>query len=133
MLFDKLFLTVSIVPNAAPVASNVSITGTPVVGEILGVTFDYSDAESDLEGAHVYNWWMADTQEGEYAAIALDESTVLLTEAYSDKWIKVSVTPVALTGTSPGTEVFSSAVQVGAFLFSFDFSYADNSSYLVLI
>ena len=43
-------------PNTPPTASNVSISGTPQVGQVLTGSYTYADAEEDLEGASTFRW-----------------------------------------------------------------------------
>ena len=54
----------AIYTNQAPVASNVTFTGTLEVGHTLTATYDYSDAESDLEGVSTFLWFRADDGSG---------------------------------------------------------------------
>ena len=90
--------------NAAPKVSAVSITdsngGKAEVGDQLVGNYTYSDADNDAEGATRFRWLRNRTPIA--GAIA---STYTLTEADSGAIIKFEVTPVALTGTSPGIAV----------------------------
>jgi hypothetical protein len=91
--------------NNAPVASNVTISGTPQVGQILTGTYTYTDSEADLEGASTYRWLRAGAPISgatarTYTLVAADEGAL----------IRFEVTPVAATGTSPGTAVLSPSV-----------------------
>ena len=43
-------------PNTPPTASNVSISGTPQVGQVLTGSYTYDDAEEDLEGTSTFRW-----------------------------------------------------------------------------
>ncbi|MGH8511383.1 MAG: LamG-like jellyroll fold domain-containing protein, partial [Gammaproteobacteria bacterium] len=49
-------VTVNNAPNAPPVASNVVITGTAQVGQVLTGSYDYADAENDPQGASTFRW-----------------------------------------------------------------------------
>lgn len=97
-------------PNTAPVASSVAFTGTETVGETLTRTYSYSDADGDSEGSSTTQWYRADDGSGtnEAAISGATSSTYTLVSADEGKFIRVGVTPVAATGTSPGTEAFSS-------------------------
>ena len=92
------------VSNSAPVASNVSILGDPRSGLTLYASYVYSDAEGDDEGTSLYQWYTGTSSGGAGAAtISLATSiTYKLTDAQLGKYIGFSVTPVALTGSSPG-------------------------------
>jgi len=97
-------------PNTAPVASSVAFTGTQTVGETLTRTYSYSDADGDSEGSSTTQWYRADDGSGtnEAAISGATSATYTLQAADEGKFIRVGVTPVAATGTSPGTEAFSS-------------------------
>ncbi len=45
-----------VIQNAAPVASNVSISGTPKVGSLLTGSYSYSDVDGDAEGVSQFQW-----------------------------------------------------------------------------
>jgi len=91
--------------NSAPIASNVNITGTPNVGQLLTGTYDYSDVDGDTQGISTFKWY----RDG----VAIDQATgdtYTLVQADSGATIIFGVTPVAATGTTPGTEVLSGGV-----------------------
>ncbi len=96
-------------PNQAPVASNVNFAGTLVVSEVLTGSYTYSDYESDPEGTSTYQWYSADDGSGTNQA-AISGATALtytLQAAQDGKYVSFEVTPVALTGNSPGAAVMS--------------------------
>jgi len=96
-------------PNLAPVASNVSFSGTMEVGETLTGSYTYADNESDLEGTSTFQWYRADDDLGTGQA-AISGATLItyeLVEADDAKYISFEVTPVAATGTSPGTAIMA--------------------------
>ncbi|MGH9893253.1 MAG: hypothetical protein ACREA0_14935, partial [bacterium] len=81
--------------NDPPVASNVLITGNPQVGQVLTGNYTYTDTENDLEGASTFRWLrdnvaIAGATAQSYALVAADEGAL------------IEVTPVALSGPSPG-------------------------------
>ena len=87
-------------PTPPPTASNVSISGTPQVGQVLTGSYTYADAESDSEGASTFRWLRGDTPIAgatarSYALGAADQGTLMSFE----------VTPVAQSGPSPGLAV----------------------------
>ncbi|MFQ5865527.1 MAG: immunoglobulin domain-containing protein, partial [bacterium] len=92
-------------PNTAPVATNVTITGTPELGQVLTGNYTYSDAEGDPEGTSTFRWLRDDA-----AIAAATAQTYTLVSADVGSVIKFEVTPVALSGVSPGTPVQSAGV-----------------------
>lgn len=108
---DSAFVAKFTTINATPVASNVAMTTTastspfPQYGVPITASYTYSDAESDPEGATIFEW----NVDGIGAVPGETSST--FTPRLSDvgKAISLTVTPVASTGTSTGVPV-SSAV-----------------------
>ena len=91
--------------NTPPTASNVLISGIPQVGQVLTGSYDYADAEGDLQGASTFRWLRITTPiDGAtapiYDLVAADEGTV----------VSFEVTPVAESGASPGPAATSAAV-----------------------
>ena len=92
------------VANAAPVASNVAITGAAQVGVQLTGGYTYTDAESDAQGTSTFRWLrgatpIAGATATTYTPVVADVGNAL----------KFCVTPVASAGTATGTEVCSTA------------------------
>ena len=92
-------------PPTPPTASSVFISGTPRVGQVLTGSYTYADAEGDLEGASTFRWLrdnvvIAGATARSYALVAADGGAL----------IRFEVTPVALSGPSPGLAVTSTAV-----------------------
>ncbi|MGQ1909709.1 alpha-amylase family glycosyl hydrolase [Marinifilum sp. RC60d5] len=85
---------------AAPVASNVKISGTFQEDEILTASYDYSDINDDLEGISIYQWYRADDSNGTNEEIISDATGLSYTLSADDrnKYIRFAVTPVAQTG-----------------------------------
>ncbi len=96
--------------NQAPAAYNVTFSGILVENELLTASFNYSDAEGDLPGSHIYNWYRADDASGTNQTLLQSgtSSTYTLTSNEVGFYIAVETTPVAQTGTSPGTSILSS-------------------------
>ena len=98
-----------IIANSAPVASSVNILGNLSVNNTLIGTYTYSDAEGNAEGTSSYQWYTA-TSSGGAGQTPISLATQIsyqLTNAESGKYIGFSVTPSAITGTTPGTPVIS--------------------------
>ncbi len=95
--------------NFPPVASNVQIAGLYQENQTLTASFDYTDAESDAPGAHIYTWIRANDSSGSGQVVlqTSTSNTYLLTASEVSFFIAVEVTPVATTGTSPGSPVTS--------------------------
>lgn len=94
-------------PNVAPVASAVAFTGTETVGETLTGTYTYSDADGDLEGASVLQWYSYTATDGSGETLLGTGTSYVLTGTEEGLYIRYAVTPVAATGETTGTKVFS--------------------------
>ncbi len=96
--------------NAAPTATNLSITGTKTVGQTLTGSNGYFDAEGDLQNVAgtIFKWFRADTSAGA-GAVEIGETTKLYTLTGADvgKFHRFSVVVAAQTGTLTGVETFS--------------------------
>ena len=99
-----------IAQNYAPIASNLSISGAFEIDETLTGSYTYSDNESDPEGTSTFKWYRADDASGtnQTAISGATAITYELVVADVGKYTSFEVTPVANTGTSPGTPVMSS-------------------------
>jgi len=102
---------VLIIAEAAPAASNVMITGVEQVGNILTGSYNYSDANGDLEGTSTFQWYRADDAAGtNMTAIAgATSAAYTLDTADEDMYIFFEVTPVADAGVLTGASVLSAA------------------------
>ncbi len=100
---------VTVATNAAPVASSVAFTGTPTQGQTLTGTYSYSDAESNTEGTSLKQWYRSDNTSAlnRTAISGATGTTYLLQAGDVGKYIQYAVTPLASTGTTTGTQVFS--------------------------
>ncbi len=96
--------------NYAPVASNVQISGNPIAGQTLTGSYQYSDAENNIEGSSIYKWYRADNSEGLNETLIPNATGLSYTTGVDDflKYVRFSVTPIASIGTNPGLEVKSS-------------------------
>lgn len=92
-----------IVQNSPPLASNVSVAGTLVVGSTLTGSYVYSDVDGDTEGLSGFQWYR-----GAAAIPGATAATYVVVAADSGQSLRFQVTPVATTGVSPGVAVFAS-------------------------
>lgn len=100
--------------NAAPYFDSISGTapsGTAQEGQTLTApSVTYHDADGDLAGTHLYQWEVSDNGTSGWSDISsATASTFVIQAAQVGKYLRVGITPVALTGTTPGTEIFSAA------------------------
>jgi hypothetical protein len=89
-------------PNDAPVASNVQITGVLQVGATLTGTYSYTDNEGDLEGTSTYQWMRVAADDSSTPIQGATSLDYTLVEADEGARIRLEVTPVAQTGTLTG-------------------------------
>lgn len=98
--------------NAAPTATNITITGTVRVLETLTAAYTYTDNEDDAEAGTTVQWYVANDAAGtgEAPIENATELTYKLQTADEFKYIRVGITTKAASGTSPGVEVKSDFV-----------------------
>ncbi len=98
------------VPNYTPNASNVALSGTLMDGATLTGSYDYYDANGDVQGTSTLMWLRADNASGLNMMVigGATSSTYVLTSSDVGKYVAFKVTPVAVTGHSPGQAVISS-------------------------
>ncbi len=98
--------------NSSPIASSINITGTTEQGQTVNGNYSYNDVNGDLEGTSTFRWTRADDISGANESTIAGENneTYTLTASDLNKYIKFYVTPIALTGTNPGSEEASSYV-----------------------
>ncbi|RZM06549.1 MAG: hypothetical protein EOO88_53220, partial [Pedobacter sp.] len=111
--------------NAGPVATNVTIEGTPEVSKTLTANYTYNDAEQNPEGATQFQWFVATSTSGtgEVAIVGATAKAFVIKEAQSGKFLRVSVTPKATAGTTDGSEVksgYTGAVGSETVTFTYD-------------
>lgn len=107
----KLVFDVSSIPNEAPEASEVAVSGYAFSGESLSASYTFSDPdEGQKEGTSLYRWLACDSIDGEYVPIeGATGKNFTLTEAQENQYIKFEVTPVdayALSGETVTSEAF---------------------------
>ena len=96
------------IPNSAPIASAVSISGMPIFNSLLTGHYTYSDLESDAQGASTFRWLrngmaIGGATAATYTAAAGDVGQSLTFE----------VTPIASAGNLIGAPVTSLPVTIG--------------------
>ncbi len=94
--------------GSAPEAQNTAITGDPFVGATLTGSYDFVDADGDLEGSTTVVW-----KRDSEAISAATDSSYLAVGADEDTDLTFCVTPVAATGDpSDGIEACSAAMNI---------------------
>ncbi|KOA21436.1 bacterial Ig-like domain (group 1) [Clostridium homopropionicum DSM 5847] len=98
--------------NDAPIATELSISGTTQVGSTLIGSYTYGDADSDQEAGSSYKWYRADDAEGTNKTEITGSTSISYTLTSEDKgkYISFEVTPKAATGVTTGTAVESARV-----------------------
>jgi len=82
-------VTIRVEINNAPTASNIIITGTPNLEEVLTLNYDYSDQDGDNEGDSIIVW------ETEYKELQRStDRTFTVPEGYDGDVVRASVYPV---------------------------------------
>lgn len=94
--------------NAAPMALNVSISGTPATLQTLTGAYTYFDGDGDLQGNSVFVW----LRDGIVISGATGDTYVVQQFSDTGHVISFEVTPVALTGVPMGSTVQSSGVTI---------------------
>jgi uncharacterized protein (TIGR02145 family) len=98
---------ITLAAEAAPVAKNVSYSPEPSSNITVKASYTYEDANNDPEGASTYQWYSATAASGtnQTAITGAKNKEFLITTEYSNKYIGLGITPIALTGNQTGTEV----------------------------
>lgn len=113
-LCDDATVQIVVAAQVPPVASSVTILGTPALGQSLGSNYAYSDANADLEGTSTFRWVRSATP-----SVAAG-TTVATGPAYTPgagdvgQFLFLCVTPIAATGANPGLEVCTAGNPVSA-------------------
>jgi hypothetical protein len=98
--------------NSVPSATNVTVSGTLTVGEIVTGSYIYQDTEADIEDVSLYQWYRADDASGtnEIAITGATSLNYTVSVADDGKYLSFGVTPIAVTGALTGLEVKSNYV-----------------------
>lgn len=95
------------VSNAAPIVTDVEISGTPAVSRVLKAEYEYLDPEDDPESGTVIRWYRADDDEGENEEMVHEGVEYTLTLSDEGKYYRIGIIPASSSGKSPGVQVFS--------------------------
>jgi hypothetical protein len=100
--------------GAAPVATNVKITGSGFAGEELTGVYTFTDEnEDDKEAQSIYRWLENETKDGEYREISeANQKKYTPTLNQIGMFIKFEVTPVSTAEPTTGEPVMSAAIQI---------------------
>lgn len=82
-------------PNEAPTASDVTVSGDCTGGLVLESSYTFADEDGHTEGNSMYQWMIADAPDGGYRP--LEEETnknIVVRDAWEDKYLKFQVIPV---------------------------------------
>ncbi|HHY71816.1 MAG TPA: cadherin-like domain-containing protein [Bacillus bacterium] len=95
--------------NQKPVATNVDVTGTKMVGSTLTGSYAYQDVDGDAEAKSTYKWYQASDQNGTNAVPITGATNTTYKPAPDDigKYIAFEVTPIATTGDTIGIATMS--------------------------
>ena len=89
---------------------DVTTAESPKVGEMLNASYEYYDANGDLEAGTGYRWLISTERDGQYSEIGGTAApSYIPTAADEDKFIKVEVTPRNAGNPSVGPVVLSAA------------------------
>jgi hypothetical protein len=105
--------------EAAPVATDLKITGLTKLGETLTASYVYADINNDAEGTSEIKWYLADDAEGTNKTeitSATGSTTYTIVAEDENKYISFSVLPVAQTGTVSFAEYLVESPLMGPIL-----------------
>ena len=94
-----------ILPNQAPVITNLSIPSSLFQTATASPSYTYSDNENDAQGTHIYNWELASDVSGNGALSVSSSSSYTLQAADIGKYLRLTMTPKAATGAPTGISV----------------------------
>ena len=86
---------------ASPAVINMSekLGAEPHVKGMLKAEYTFEDPDNDEEGDTKYQWYIADTADGEYTKLSgICTQTVILLEDYVGKYLKCEITPADING-----------------------------------
>lgn len=87
--------------NTRPMIQQATIDGVVAMDETLRLSYQYQDAEGDLEGATLYRWYAAmDAHGSNKTLISSHEETLIITPELAGKYIIAEIIPVAFGDSS---------------------------------
>ncbi len=104
------FYALPAITNTAPTATIQALARvSDNVNRNFEVFYTYSDNENDAEGATMFQWYRADDASGTNRVAIPNATNGIYRTTIDDanKFIAVEVTPVAVTGVSPGNTIIS--------------------------
>jgi hypothetical protein len=102
-----------LVKNTPPTGTLMKITGIALIGQTIKADTTYYDLEADAPGVPKFQWFRSLNRNGGYTLVetALSSShTIVLSD--KDCYLYLAYTPVALTGKTTGTVVYSDTILV---------------------
>jgi hypothetical protein len=121
-VYSKWIGPITLAAETAPVATNVTFSPAPGNNVLLNGRYTYVDVNNDPEATSLYQWYTATDASGanQTAISGATTKSFAPTDAQLGKYIGFSVTPIASTGTTKGTEVvyYNSTPSVAAALFT---------------
>ena len=102
---DNKFYSVAVVAPFAPVAKDVKIMGTATVGQTLGASYSFFDANGDYEDKSIIEWYV----DGEKVS---EDEKLELKDSFKGKSVYFSVTPVSKMSPNNGKTVKSESVNI---------------------
>lgn len=102
---------VKVTQNYPPTAENPNLTadGDIEIGTTLTAPYTYNDVDGDLEGTTLFQWYRADNNVGlnETAINGATSQTHTIIAADRYKCLRCRIIPVALTGSTTGSAVYT--------------------------
>lgn len=89
----------SLVTEEAPYTTDLLMTGYAMADSVAQVSYTYIDVNGDLEGTSLFSWSISDDDQGANKTEVGTDASYTVTYNDLDKYLSVSVLPVALTGT----------------------------------
>ncbi len=88
-----------------PRAKNLEITGEVTDKSKISIKYDFYQLEGKEEGTSLYQWYYADSEDGDYIAIEEETNRDYFVDSFHEtKFIRATVTPVAEDGTDGKTQ-----------------------------
>ena len=99
-----------LLPLLKPLAENVSISGIPMVGMEIAISYIFSDPNDDDEGKSIYAWYISENGTSGWKKLDNTSKYLMLDESMVGSYIRAEVTPVSTDVPSIGDTVRSVGV-----------------------